>query len=193
MAPFRSAIGTAITRRAALFGIAATAAAAASPAFASAPAIQRNLGAFRSMHVVNPRTEESLNTVYWIDGEYIPEALNAIDVIMRDWREDLVHRIDPRTIDILSAAHRLLGCSEPFHIVSGYRSPKTNRLLRRQSGGVARNSFHLKGMAADIQLATRSVDQICSAALSLHAGGVGRYTRSEFVHVDSGPVRDWGR
>ena len=90
-------------------------------------------------------------------------------------------------------AHRLLGCSEPFHIVSGYRSPKTNRMLMRQSRGVARNSYHLKGMAADIQLATRSVDQICSAALSLHAGGVGRYSRSEFVHVDSGPVRGWGR
>lgn len=193
MAPLGSAIGTAMTRRTALFGIAATAAAAASPAFASAPAVQRNLGDFRSLHLVNPRTEESLNTVYWIEGEYIPEALSAIDVIMRDWREDLVHRIDPRTIDILAAAHRLLGCSEPFHIVSGYRSPKTNRMLRRQSRSVARNSYHLKGMAADIQLATRSVDQICSAALSLHAGGVGRYTRSEFVHVDSGPVRDWGR
>ena len=126
-------------------------------------------------------------------GNYITEALQAIYHIMRDWREDLVHEISPRTIDILSATHRLLDCSEPLHILSGYRSPKTNALLRRQSRGVALNSYHIKGMAADIQLKTRSVEQISQVGLSLRAGGVGRYRRSEFVHLDSGPIRDWGR
>jgi uncharacterized protein YcbK (DUF882 family) len=165
---------------------------AASPALASGPAILKGSGGFRHLHVVNGRTGEWLNTAYWIEGEYIPEALHAIDQIMRDWREDLVHRIDPRSIDILSATHRLLDCSEPFQIVSGYRCPKTNARLRRKSKAVARNSYHVKGMAVDIMMKSRSVRDISRAGLSLRAGGVGRYSHSGFVHFDSGPVRRWG-
>ena len=183
----------AMTRRTLLGSFASMAAMAAAPALASAPALMKGAGEFRSLHVVNGRTGEWLNTVYWVEGDYITEALQAIDHIMRDWREDLVHEISPRMIDILSATHRLLDCSEPLHILSGYRSPKTNALLRRQSRGVALNSYHIKGMAADIQLKTRSVEQISRVGLSLRAGGVGRYRRSEFVHLDSGPIRDWGR
>lgn len=183
----------AVSRRTLLTGLAGMAAMAASPALASAPALLKGAGDFRSLNVVNGRTGEWLNTVYWIDGEYVPEALQAVNQIMRDWREDLVHKIDPRTIDILSATHHLLECTEPFAIVSGYRTSKTNALLRRRSKAVARNSYHVKGMAADIQMSTRSVQQISRAGLSLHAGGVGTYSRSEFVHLDSGPVREWGR
>ena len=184
---------SAMTRRALLGGLASMTALAAAPASASAPALLKGAGDFRNLHLVNGRTGEWLKTVYWIEGNYIPEALQAVDHIMRDWREDLVHEISPRTIDILSATHRLLDCAEPFHVLSGYRSPKTNALLRRRSRGVALNSYHLKGMAADIQLKTRSVEQISRAGLSLRAGGVGRYSRSEFVHLDSGPIRHWGR
>ena len=165
----------------------------AAPAFASAPALLTRAGDFRRLNIVNARTGEWLNTIYWAEGDYIPDALRAVDHIMRDWRENLVHKIAPRTIDILSATQRLLDCAEPFHVLSGYRSPKTNALLRRQSRGVAMNSYHIKGMAVDIQLKTRSVEQVCRAGLSLRAGGVGRYSRSEFVHLDSGPIRDWGR
>ena len=182
-----------MTRRGLLGGLASMTAMAAAPALASAPALLKGAGDFRNLHLVNGRTGEWLNTIYWVEGNYITEALQTVDHIMRDWRENLVHEISPRTIDILSATHRLLDCTEPLHILSGYRSPKTNALLRRQSRGVALNSYHIKGMAADIQLKTRSVEQISRVGLSLRAGGVGRYRRSEFVHLDSGPIRDWGR
>lgn len=165
---------------------------AASPALAAAPAILKDKGNFRRLHIVNPRTDEWLNTAYWIDGAYIPEALQAIDRILRDWREDLVHRIDPRSIDILSATHRLLDSSEPFRVVSGYRCPKTNAMLRSKSKAVASNSYHVKGMAVDVMMDTRSVRQISRAGLKLGAGGVGKYTVSGFVHLDCGPVRRWG-
>ncbi|MDH3667771.1 MAG: DUF882 domain-containing protein [Paracoccaceae bacterium] len=157
------------------------------------PALLTGAGDFRSIYLVNGRTEESLRTIYWIEGSYIPEAMQAIDHLMRDWREDLVRPIAPRTINILSAVQNLLEVNEPLHVVSGYRSPKTNAMLRRHTRGVARKSYHVRAMAADIQLATRSVKQIQRAGKALRAGGVGIYSRSAFVHFDSGPVRDWGR
>ncbi|MEM7507163.1 MAG: DUF882 domain-containing protein [Pseudomonadota bacterium] len=185
-----------MTRRSVLSGISAGLAAtfsAATPAFANAPAILTGAGDFRSIHIVNNRTREWLNTVYWIEGEYIPEAMSAISTLMRDWRAEEVRNIDPRTIDIISAAHSLLECNEPFEVVSGYRSPATNAQLRRRSRGVAKNSYHTRGMAADLKLKSRSVKQIAAAGMSLGAGGIGKYSRSQFVHMDSGPVRDWGR
>lgn len=159
----------------------------------AAPAIAKGSGEFRSISLINKRTAEKLNTVYWVEGEYIPEAMEAVNYIMRDWRQSLVKRIDPRTIDIMAATHNLLDCSEPFEIVSGYRSAQTNAMLRGRSRGVARKSYHLQGMACDLKLQTRSVWQVSSAAKSLGAGGVGRYRRSNFTHIDSGPARDWGR
>ncbi|MEL7471163.1 MAG: DUF882 domain-containing protein, partial [Pseudomonadota bacterium] len=104
-----------------------------------------------------------------------------------------VMQIDAKTVDIMAATHNLLDCSEPFEIISGYRSPQTNAMLRSRSRGVARKSYHMKGMACDLTLQTRSVWQVSSAAKSLGAGGVGRYRRSNFTHIDSGPSRDWGR
>ena len=159
----------------------------------SAPAIARASGDFRTINLVNRRTGEWLNTVYWVEGNYIPEAMDAINVLMRDWRTEEVIEIDRRTIDIISAAHNLLDCGEAFEVVSGYRSPATNAALRRRNRGVARNSYHTRGMAADLKLESRSVRQIAAAGLALKAGGVGKYSRSSFVHLDSGPVRDWGR
>ena len=92
-----------------------------------------------------------------------------------------------------SGVYNLVDTSEPLEIVSGYRSPKTNAMLRSRSRGVARNSYHTRGKAVDMTLKSRSVSQMARAALSLRAGGVGKYSRSKFVHVDSGPIRDWGR
>lgn len=161
--------------------------------FAGSPAVNKGLGDFRSVTLVNHRTAERLNTVYWVEGEYVPEAMEAVSYIFRDWRQEKVLPIDTRVIDIIAATHRLLETEEPFQIVSGYRSPQTNAMLRAKSRGVARNSYHTRGMAADLTLDGRSVGEISRAAGALSAGGVGRYTRSKFVHVDSGPVRDWGR
>ncbi|GGG60965.1 hypothetical protein GCM10011415_03740 [Salipiger pallidus] len=130
--------------------------------------------------------------IYWIEGEYIPEALKEINHFMRDWRTDDVKNIDARTIDIMTAAHNLTGSSEPYMLISGYRSPKTNAMLRARSSGVAKKSRHLLGEAADLHMNSRSVNQLAKAASACRAGGVGRYTSSSFVHMDCGPVRSWG-
>jgi uncharacterized protein YcbK (DUF882 family) len=164
---------------------------AAVPALASPP-ILRDAGDIRMIRLRNPHTGDSLSSVYWVEGQYIPEVMAQIDHLMRDWRLDAVHQISPDVIDIMSAAHRLLDTSEPYAVFSGYRSRQTNAMLRQRSRGVARNSYHTKGMAADLHLESRSVRQISGAAAKLSSGGVGRYSRSNFVHMDCGPVRVWG-
>ena len=185
-------LGNATTRRALLGGLITLTGLAAAPALASAPAVLRGAGDFRKLALVNDRTGEWLDTVYWADGDYIPDALGAVNHILRDWREDKARDMDPRVIDILAATHRMLESSEPFDIISGYRTPATNAMLRGRSKGVAKNSYHIKGMAVDVTMKNRSVAQISGAGLELSAGGVGRYTRSDFVHLDCGPVRKWG-
>lgn len=138
------------------------------------------------------RTGEKLDMIYWIDGDYIKDAVKEINYFMRDWRVDQVKSIDLRTLDIMAASHNLLDVSEPYMMLSGYRSPQTNAMLRSRSRGVAKNSLHMKGQAADLRLASRSVNQMAKAAQACHAGGVGRYSRSNFVHMDCGVVRSWG-
>ncbi|GGB13085.1 hypothetical protein GCM10011324_24040 [Allosediminivita pacifica] len=138
------------------------------------------------------RTGERLDMIYWVEGQYIADALNEINHFMRDWRTNDVKQIDARTVDLMAAAHNLLDVSEPYMLISGYRCPKTNAMLRSRSSGVAKNSRHLRGQAADLRLASRSVNQMARAAQSCNAGGVGRYTGSNFVHMDCGPVRTWG-
>ena len=181
-----------MSRRAVLGGLAGGVT-AVSTGLMAAPAIARGAGNYRALSLINHRTAEKLNSVYWVEGQYIPEALEAFNYILRDWREDMVIGIDPKVIDIMAATHNLLETDEPFQVVSGYRSAKTNAALRRKSRGVARNSYHTRGMAIDLTLDHRTARQIASAAKSLSAGGVGTYSRSKFTHVDSGPVRDWGR
>ncbi len=139
------------------------------------------------------RTGEKMDTIYWIEGEYIPEALKEINYFMRDWRSDQTKSMDARTVDIMAAAHNLLDVHEPYMLLSGYRSPQTNAMLRSRSKGVAKNSLHMKGQAADLRLKSRSVGQMASAASACSAGGVGRYSKSNFVHMDCGVVRSWGR
>lgn len=182
---------TTFTRRALMRAFAATAVSAA-PVMANATGFLRGAGDVRRISMYNGRTGETLNTIYWIEGDYISPAFEDIRFFMRDWRNDAVHSIDARTIDILTAAHRLLDTSEPYLLLSGYRSPETNAMLRSRSSGVARNSLHMQGEAADVRISSRSVSQIYNAARACNAGGVGRYSRSNFVHMDCGPVRTWG-
>ncbi|PWK62567.1 YcbK family protein [Roseicyclus mahoneyensis] len=179
------------TRRSLLRAFAATAVAAA-PVMANATGLLRGAGDIRRITMYNGRAGETINMIYWIEGDYIAPALEEINHFMRDWRNDQVHRIDPRTIDIMTAAHRLLETSEPYMLLSGYRSPETNAMLRSRSSGVARNSLHMQGEAADLRINSRSVNQIFNAARACNGGGVGRYARSNFVHMDCGPVRSWG-
>lgn len=180
------------TRRALLRVFAASAVSAA-PVMANAFGFLRGAGDIRKLSMYNGRTGESMDMIYWIDGDYISPALDEVNHFMRDWRQNEVRRIDTRTIDIMAAAHNLLETSEPYTLLSGYRSAATNAMLRSRSRGVARHSRHMTGEAADLRINSRSVSQIARAAAACNAGGVGRYSGSNFVHMDCGPVRTWGR
>jgi uncharacterized protein YcbK (DUF882 family) len=180
-----------LSRRALLGAFAATAVSAA-PTFSNAAGFLRGGGDIRRIAMYSGRTGESIDTIYWIEGEYIKEALKEINYFMRDWRVDEATNIDSRTVDIMAAAHLLLDVNEPYMLLSGYRSAATNAMLRSRSSGVARNSLHIKGQAADLRLKNRSVSQMAKAASAFGAGGVGKYSGSNFVHMDCGVVRTWG-
>lgn len=182
---------TGMTRRAILGAFAATTVAAA-PTYSNAFGLLRGAGDIRRIRMYSGRTGESIDTIYWIEGEYIKDAMKEITLFMRDWRNNKVMNIDSRTIDIMTAAHNLMDVSEPYMLLSGYRSPETNAMLRARSSGVAKNSLHMKGQAADLRLESRTVSQMARAAAACRAGGVGRYSRSDFVHMDCGTVRTWG-
>jgi len=183
--------GLGFSRRGLLAAFAATAVIAA-PTCSNAFGFLRGAGDVRRIRMYSGRTGENIDTIYWIEGEYIPEALAEITYFMRDWRSDQTKDIDPRTVDVAAASHRLLEVSEPYMMLSGYRTAQTNAMLRSSSRGVARNSLHMRGQAADLRLRSRSVGQIYRAATACEAGGVGKYSRSNFVHMDSGPIRTWG-
>ncbi|MGX9350464.1 YcbK family protein [Shimia sp. W99] len=181
-----------MTRRGLLAAFAATTVAAA-PTFSNAAGFLRGGGDIRRIRMYSGRTGERLDTIYWVEGNYIKDAVKEINAFMRDWRTNDVKTMDIRTIDIMAAAHNLLDVNEPYMLLSGYRSPATNAMLRSRSRGVAKNSLHMKGQAADLRLGSRSVNQVAKAASACRAGGVGRYSGSNFVHMDCGPVRTWGR
>lgn len=180
-----------LTRRGLLGAFAATAVTAA-PTFANAAGFLRGGGDIRRLRMYSARTGERIDMIYWVEGGYIKEAVKEINHFMRDWRTDDVKGMDLRTVDIMSAAHNLMDATEPYMLLSGYRSPKTNAMLRARSRGVAKNSLHVKGQAADLRLASRSVAQMARAAAACQGGGVGKYSGSNFVHMDCGPVRMWG-
>ncbi len=175
-----------------LLGVFAATAVAAAPTYSNAFGLLKGAGDIRRIRMYSGRTGESMDTIYWIEGKYIPEVMKEINHFMRDWRTNDVKQMDPRNVDIMAAAHRLMDVSESYMLLSGYRSPKTNAMLRSNSGGVAKNSLHLVGQAADLRLKSRSVNQMARAAAACAAGGVGRYSRSDFVHMDCGAVRSWG-
>ncbi len=145
----------------------------------------------RVMSLLNLYTNENIEAVYWEGGQYIPEALSEINYIFRDHRTEEMTDISPDLLDLLYSIQLKLKSKEPLQIVSGYRTPRSNALLRKIRRGVARNSLHMYGKAADIRLEGYSIKDIRHAALSCTAGGVGYYPRSNFVHVDVGLVRYW--
>jgi uncharacterized protein YcbK (DUF882 family) len=165
---------------------AATLGAAFGPARALADTAPRSL-AFHNLH-----TGESLRAVYWEAGAYVQDALSAVNHVLRDFRTGDVHAIDPRLLDLLDRLSSLVETRGPFQVISGYRSPVTNALLRDHSDGVAKSSLHMQGLAIDIRLTDVDLDRLHRGALGLAAGGVGYYPSSDFVHVDVGRVRHWG-
>jgi len=141
----------------------------------------------------NLHTGEKLNVEYWADGSYLPQALAQVNHVLRDFRSGEVHPIAPQLLDLLTAMRGRLETAEPFSVISGYRSPATNAMLRseHEHSGVATKSLHMVGMAIDIRVPGRSLDALHRIALAEQAGGVGYYPQSDFVHVDVGRVRRW--
>ena len=181
-----------LTRRA-LLGAFAASAVVAAPTYSNAFGFLRGAGDIRRLRMQSGRTGESIDMIYWIEGNYIKDAMKEVNFFMRDWRNNKTKGMDFRTVDIMAAAHNLMDTTEPYMFLSGYRSPETNAMLRRRSSGVAKNSLHLRAQAADLRLESRSVSQMARAAAACAAGGVGSYSRSGFVHMDCGVVRSWGR
>ena len=145
----------------------------------------------RSLSFLNLHTGEALKTVYWQTGAYLPSSLDDINRVLRDHRTNEKHEIDPKLLDLLCDLRLRLDTRESLQIISGYRSPITNAMLRSHGGGVAAGSLHMEGRAIDIRLPDVPLASLRDAALDLGRGGVGYYAMSNFVHVDTGRVRRW--
>ena len=142
-----------------------------------------------SLH--HAHTGEKYSGVYRIGDRYLPAAFEESSYVMRDFRTREVFPMDPHAIDIISMVQKKIDPRQPLEILSGYRSPKTNNMLRNASTGVAKNSFHMYGQAVDIRMPGYKTSYLRNVARSLRAGGVGYYPKSNFVHVDTGNVRSW--
>jgi len=165
--------------------------AAAVPAVAAPPRLFANALATRALNFVHLHTGERLKVEYFSGGQYLQNALAAVNHLLRDFRTGDEHAIDQGVLDQLNEIAALTGTSKPYQVISGYRSPVTNQMLHQRSEGVAVGSLHMKGQAIDIRLADVPLAKLRSAALSLRRGGVGYYPKSDFVHVDTGRVRFW--
>lgn len=145
----------------------------------------------RQLTFHNTHTNEVVSGSFWKNGQYDNGTLRKFASVMRDWRTGDMARIDPRLFDLLHHLQARLNNHDTVQIISGYRSPVSNGWLAARSSGVAKHSYHMKGQAIDIRMASVPTSHIQRAALSLEAGGVGYYRDSDFVHVDTGPVRSW--
>ena len=145
----------------------------------------------RKLSLHNLHTGEQVTANFWEEGRYLKEGLNTFNHVMRDFRQNEEHDIDPKLFDQLFLLQHRLGKAGEIQIISGYRSPTTNAMLRRKSSGVAKKSYHMKGQAIDLRLPNVPLSELRKAALDLKVGGVGYYPSSNFVHLDTGPVRSW--
>lgn len=144
----------------------------------------------RILRLYNTHTGESLKSVFWAEGQFIPDALQDINKLLRDHRNNKVAPIDPQLLLLVNQISTKLGDSQ-LHIISGYRSPESNATLAARSGGVAKHSMHLDGKAIDIRVPGKNLAHLHKAALAMRGGGVGYYPDSQFVHMDTGRVRSW--
>lgn len=145
----------------------------------------------RELALHNLHTNEDIDATYWRDGAYDPAGLAALDHFFRDYRTGAVTNIDPHLFDLLFRLRQTFHTAQPFDLISGYRSPATNDWLVTHTPGVSRHSMHMQGKAADIRLPGVPLAALRDVAKNLHAGGVGYYPVSDFVHVDTGRVRYW--
>ena len=148
-------------------------------------------GLARRLQLDNLHTGERLDVAYWENGAYAPDALTAVNHVLRDHRTGESHTIAPTLLDLLTAVSARLETPAHFAVICGYRSPATNALMHEHSSQVASGSLHMQGMAIDIRLPGANTARLRDAAESLGVGGVGYYPGSDFVHVDVGRVRRW--
>ncbi|MAF83949.1 MAG: DUF882 domain-containing protein [Gammaproteobacteria bacterium] len=174
------------TRRALLANISSAAVVCALPL----PAIS-SVREPRRLSFYHTHTRADLELIYHDGYQYVPEALNRINLFLRDFRTRDSHPIDPGLLDILIATRTLIGSEQRFEVISGYRSPATNETLRNQTKGVAKDSLHMQGRAIDIRPTGVRTRNLHRAALDLGQGGVGYYPQSDFIHLDTGDVRSW--
>ncbi len=155
------------------------------PALASLPSS-------RSLSFDNLHTNERIALVYAVGPEFVPQSLSRLNLFLRDHYSGIVGQMDPQLYDLLYTLRAKLGTQERFEVISGYRAPATNSMLKNtRGGGVAKHSLHMEGKAMDIRLPGVALEDLRDAAISLRAGGVGFYPRERFVHVDTGRVRTW--
>ncbi|NNG24777.1 DUF882 domain-containing protein [Telluria aromaticivorans] len=145
----------------------------------------------RTLRLYNTHTGEKLSTVFWAEGEFIPDAMKDINKVLRDHRSNKVAEMDPELMLLLTAVNAKMGNNKELHIISGYRSPESNAKLHSASGGVAKRSLHMEAKAIDIRIPGKDLKMLQRAALSIGGGGVGYYPDSQFVHMDTGRVRSW--
>ena len=176
-----------ISRRNFLKAASGTAAMLATPVALATP----NQPAERILQLQNLHTGEKIKATYWADGQYIAEEMAAINRVLRDHRSNEAYQMDQRLFDLLHLLQEKVDKQGSFHVISGYRSPKTNAMLNSKSNGVAKRSLHMQGRAIDIRLPGVELKHLRQAALNLKAGGVGYYPRSNFIHVDTGRTRFW--
>jgi uncharacterized protein YcbK (DUF882 family) len=144
-----------------------------------------------NIKLYHAHTGETFSGTYRVGDKYLPDVFKRMNYFLRDFRTHEVFPMDPHVIDLVSIIQRRIGTNQPLEILSGYRSPKTNAMLREASTGVAKNSLHMYGQAIDIREDNYSTKRIRSIACGLKAGGVGYYPKSDFVHVDTGKIRTW--
>jgi uncharacterized protein YcbK (DUF882 family) len=152
----------------------------------AAEAAEPRLLRFNHLH-----TGERLEVEYFSDGVYLRDALDSVEHLLRDFRTNELHAIDVRLLDLLHDLNAITDSRQAFQVISGYRSPITNAMLRQHSEGVAAHSLHMEGRAIDIRVADVPLTKLRDAALSMQRGGVGFYAPSNFIHVDTGRVRRW--
>ncbi len=145
----------------------------------------------KTLSFYHTHTLKELSIVYFRNGRYIPKSLTKINDFLKDFRTGDIHPIDPLLLDLLHDLHQTSGTKDSFEVISGYRSPRTNSMLRSKSNGVASHSLHMDGKAIDIRLPSFNTDRLHRIAMSIQRGGVGYYPQSDFVHVDTGHVRAW--
>lgn len=146
----------------------------------------------RNLSLLNLHTGESISSTFVADGIFQHDSLNDLNHILRDHRTDQSYEMDRQLLSLLHELQQTFASHEPIHVISAYRSPKTNEMLSKKSGKVAKKSYHMRGQAIDIRIPGIDIKDLHKAALGMQAGGVGLYTRSNFVHLDVGRVRRWG-